>query len=128
MGEEVLARARSDGGAFAAKERNPLAPGGAHVGALVDSRERLELAAGSNVPDARVAIGAERREPRAVRAEPGSNDAAAMGTLRRSAVIIPVAPQANTIRLRKPAALAGVARSARHALATVDRSQLGSPR
>ena len=49
-------------------------------GAVVDASERPELSAGADVPDAHRAVGAERREPRAVRAEPGREDAAAMRT------------------------------------------------
>src|SRR5215211_118358 len=46
----------------------------------MDIGERLELSAGADVPDTHGTVGAERREPRAVRAEPGREDAAAMRT------------------------------------------------
>ena len=69
---------RRDRDAVAADERDPLAPGDARFGAVVDAGERPELSAGADVPDTHRAIGAERREPRAVRAEPGREDAAAM--------------------------------------------------
>ena len=73
---------RCDRDAVVADERHPLAPGDAHVGAVVDAREAPELAAGADVPDADGAIGAERGEARAVRAEPGREDAAAMRAQR----------------------------------------------
>ena len=73
---------RRDRDAVAADERDTLAPGDAHVGAVVDTRKRPELSAGADVPDAHGAIGAERREACAVRAEPGREDAAAMRAQR----------------------------------------------
>jgi hypothetical protein len=71
-------RPRRDRDAVAADERNPFAPRGAYARAVVDVCERPQLAAGADIPDAHRAIGAERREPRAVRAEPGREDAARM--------------------------------------------------
>ena len=68
---------RRDRDAVASDERDPLAPSDAGFGAVVDTGERLELSAGAGVPDTHRAIGAERREPRACRAESRREDAAA---------------------------------------------------
>ncbi len=71
-------RPRRDRDASAADERDPLAPRDARCGAVVHTRERPELSAATDVPDTHGAVGAERREPRAVRAEPGREDTPAM--------------------------------------------------
>ena len=73
---------RCDRDAVVADERQPLAPGDARVGAVVDAWEGTDLAAGADVPDPDGAIGAERREARAVRAEARREDAATMGAQR----------------------------------------------